>query len=551
MDGLKQFLEAIGPKRVLLMGAVALALVTTLGMLAWRGSGPEMAFLYTDLDPDSARAITEQLKAQNVPFEVAADGTAVLAPRNQLAELRMQLAGEKMGAPMGYEVLDSEQAFGVSAARSRMNEVRAIEGELSRSISTLQSVDGARVHIVMPERALFAAESRKATAAVTLKTRGRLEPEAIDAIRHLVSASVPELSPDAVSIIDQRGSLLARAGENGGLGTSQLESQQTEMAARLRTQIEVLLEPIVGQGKVRAEVAVVLNRARVEEESSTFDPDKAVVARQVTVESNDQSNQSENAPTAATIGAQLPENQAVPGAGGPSNTAARRETSEDVSYENSRINRVSLQGPGGVQRLTVAVMLDASGKGMPADQIRRLTRLVENAVGFNGERGDSVVVEAMAFRQPAPVEDATSSDLPLGMSMDQIISVAKLLIVGIIGLVAILLLKPRAGAIAAAAAAATGQAALAAPDQLEHVALPSSQQIAAQGGQPALPAPDVSSTQGSLQQFVGPDNNFLDDQIVAAGEEANGKAIALNRVGNSVASNPSEAAALIRQWMNN
>lgn len=542
MDGVKQFLEAIGPKRVLLMGAVALALITMLGMLAWRGSAPEMAFLYTDLDPASARSITDQLKAENVPFEVTNDGTAVMAPRDRLADLRMRLAGEKLGAPIGYEVLDAEQAFGVSAARSRMNEVRAIEGELARSISTLQAVNAARVHIVMPERALFAAESRKATAAVTLKTRGRLRPEAIDAIRHLVSSAVPELSPDAVSIIDQNGALLARAGENGGMGTSQLESQQTELSARYRTQIEALLEPIVGQGKVRAEVAVLLSRARVEEESHTYDPDKAVVARQITVESTDQSNESEKAPEAATVATQLPENTAQPATpGGPTSTAARRETSEEVSYENSRIDRVSQQGPGGVQRLTVAVMLDA--KTMPADQVRRLTRLVENAVGFNGERGDSVVVEAMPFRQPEPVAELEGG-LPLGITMDQIFSVAKLLIVGLIGLAAIILLRPRAGAIAAAAA--LGQPALAGGDLTALGAPGSTERAALTGsvGQPALGAPAGNAA------LPGPNDHMIVDDIAAAQADASLKHGALNRVGEAIAENPSEAAALIRQWMN-
>ena len=191
------------------MGGVAIALLAALAAVAMGGgSSDRMGYLYTDLDPTAAQAITEKLRAQNVPFSLSGDGTAVLAPEDRLPELRMSMAGEQLGGAIGYEVLDTQQAFGVSSSREKMNETRAIEGELGRSIATLQSIVNARVHIVMPERALFAPEARKASASVTVKTRGKLAPGNVEAIRYLVASAVPELSPEAISIVDQTGCLL-------------------------------------------------------------------------------------------------------------------------------------------------------------------------------------------------------------------------------------------------------------------------------------------------------------------------------------------------------
>lgn len=535
MDGLKTFVQQLGPRRLLIMGAVAIALLGVLGAVAFRGSSPEMGYLYTELDPSNAKSITDKLAAQGIPYEISADGTSVMAPREQLAELRMSLASEQMGAKIGYEVLDQEQPFGVSSERARVNETRAIEGELSKSIETLKNVSGARVHIVMPERAMFATQTRKATASVTLKTQGRLPNEAIDSIRYLVSSAVPELSPDNVSIVDQTGALLARAGE-GAAAVSRIEEQQNAMAEQLRTQVEALLEPIVGQGKVRAEVAVLLNRSQAREESETYDPDNQVVARQVTVESNDQSAETDPASRAATVGAQLPDAQGLGGGGGSGRNAARNETSEDTTYQNSLTRKVTETAPGGVERLTVAVMLDGGAKGMPPAQVQRLSRLVENAIGFDAQRGDSVVVESMPFSAPKVVEDA-SAGLPLGLTADHIVSIVKLLVIAVVGLIVIRMIRSKKGAEQPLAVAAGGSPELLGDDG----ALPMLAGGAPEGGEgvPRL-------------GYLGPaaDGSELRHEIELAQANSAEKHTALEQVGQAVSQNPMEAAALVRQWLN-
>ncbi len=534
-------LAQLGRGRALAIGAVGLALVIGLVMLAMRPSSAGLAYLYTDLDPSSAQAISEKLKAQNIEFQLSADGTAILAPQDRLAELRMSLAGEQLGGKIGYEVLDAEQPFGLSAAREKMNETRAIEGELARSISTLQAVSAARVHIVMPDKAIFAREERKASAAVTLKTRSRLSGENIEAIRSLVAAAVPELSPEAVSIIDAQGRLLARAGEAGSAGGQEIDERQLALEERLRGQIEQLLEPIVGAGKVRAEVSAELDRAQKREEARMFDPDAQVISRQISVESGKQDQESQAGDGGVTVGNQLPTGGASgPASGGTQTQSRANETSEDVTYDNSRTDTVTATGPGGIKRLSVAVSIDpGTKKSLPADQMQKLTRLVENAVGYDAERGDSVVVEAMPFTPPAE-EEGAGLDIMRYVPTAQILPMLELLLVAGVGLMVLKMVRSGAGDASSSGAAALLSGRRAAdslePDANGDTMLPALE------GDPALPAPPSLANPSHMAA--------LDQEIALAQVEGGIKASSLKRIGETIASNPAESASVIRQWMN-
>lgn len=517
----------------MVMGGVALVLLAVLGGVAMRGGSPGMGFLYTDLDPAAAQAITEKLKAADVPFQLSADGTSVMAPQDKLAELRMSMAADRLGGKIGYEVLDEEEPFGVSASRARINENRAAEGELAKSIESLDSVSRARVHLVLPERAMFAPEPRRASAAVTVKTRGRLPRETIEAIRYLVASSVPELAPEAVSIIDQSGALLARAGEAGEAGASQADERQIAVEARLRTQIEELLEPIVGEGKVRAEVAAQIDRDQTREEANVFDPDKQVVAHQINVQSNDLNSENAPPPQGASVAAQLPEAQGQ-AASMPrdTRTAQRGETSEDTTYENSQTRSVTIRAPGKVTRLTVAVMIDGGKKGLPQPQIKRLTRLVENAVGADSQRGDNVVIESMEFSAGDPLADAEDG-LFSTLSIDQLVSFAELLMIAVVGLIALRMLRPRAElALPGGAAGALGG-----PTGAEMFALAGQTADGSAAGRELEAAPDTSVP-------------LLDQEIALAQVDGRVKLSALKRIGDAISDNPGEAASVIRQWMN-
>jgi flagellar M-ring protein FliF len=540
LEAIKNLVGQIGPKRLMLMGGVAFALLAALAFVATRGSDPQMGYLYTDLDPSAAATITEKLKAQNVEYQLSADGTSVMAPQDKLAELRMSLAGEKLGGKIGYEVLDEEQPFGVSASRAKMNETRAVEGELSKSIQTIQNVSAARVHIVMPERAMFAAESRKATAAVTVKTKGRLSSETIASIRYLVSSSVPELSPESVSVVDQTGALLARAGEAGSAGGGDADERQQAVEAKLREEVEALLEPIVGQGKVRAEVSAQIDRDQTREESNIFDPDKQVISRQVSVENGEQNSEQDAGAQTATVGNQLPEaqGQAPDGPNGSGKQSRSNQNSEDTTYDNSSTKTVTLRGPGKVTRLTVAVMVDGGEKGLPQPQMQRLQRLVENAVGMDAERGDSVVVESMRFANDDSLADKDSgffSQLP----MDRIWGLLQIIVIGVVGLIALKMLKPRIVPQPAMAAleGPAGETPLSAQSP-EMLALA---ERAADGDDDAM---------RQLEVMNNGDQPLLDQEIALAQVDGRIKLSALKRIGDAIHASPPEAASVIRQWMN-
>ena len=538
MDGLQNFFTQLGSRRLFIMGGVAMALLGVLATVALRGSSSEMGYLYTDLDGSTAQAITAKLTAQNVPFQLSADGTSIMAPKDKLPELRMAMAADKLSGKVGYEVLDAEQPFGVSSSRARMNETRAIEGELEKSLQSLDSVVKARVHIVMPERAMFASETRKATAAVSLKTRGRLPASAVQAIRYLVSSSVPELSAEQVSIVDQTGMLLARAGESDDAGASAADERQTGIENRVRSQIEGMLEPIVGQGKVRAEVSAQVARDQTREETKVFDPDKQVIGHQVTVESGDQSNENGPAPTGVSVGTQLPENQgaAATGAGGgDSRKSARNETSEDTTYENSQTHTVTVRAPGKLTRLTVAVMVDGGKKGLPAPEIARLTRLVQNAVGFDAARGDSVVVENMAFAAADALAQGEGGFLSWfsWVSADQIFGLLKLLVIAGAGLIAMRMLRPKYGQRAGDERLLANQT----------------------GDAQDLAARIANGDPDALQQIeamreAGKDTALLDQEIALAQVDGRIKLSSLKKIGATVSDSPAEAASVIRQWMN-
>lgn len=528
----------IGTRRLMMMGGVAAALLVALAALTFRGGASEMGFLYTDLDPSAAQSIAEKLKSQNVPFQLSADGTSILAPQDQLSQLRMDMAGEKLGGKIGYDVLDQEEPFGVSASRAKMNETRAIEGELSRSIQSLDGVRSARIHIVMPERDMFATESRKATAAVTVKTSGRLSGEAVESIRYLVASSVPELSAESVSIVDQTGALLARAGE-AGAGGGGADERQTAVEGKMREHIVALLEPILGQGKVRAEVSAQIDRDQTREESDVFDPDKQVISHQVTVESQDQNTESDAKADVASVATQLPENQGQPAGAGAGNTrnAAQKQNSEDTTYDNSRTRSVKLRAPGAITRLSVAVMVDGGAKGLPQPQIQRIQRLVENAVGIDAERGDSVVVESMKFAGDDSLADKGTGFFST-LTPGQIIGFLEVMAAGVFALIALRMFRQKL--VPAPEAEAEATATLLTSQNPEMLALA---EQAASGDSEAMERLEA------LQQGHA-DVQLLDQEIALAQVDGRIKGSALKRIGDAINASPPEAAAVIRQWMN-
>lgn len=543
LEFVKSLIAQIGQGRMLLVGSIGLALLAALTMIAMRPSSGDMGYLYTDLDPASAQSIIDKLKSQNVDFRLSADGTAVMAPQDRIAELRMGLAQDQLGGKIGYEVLDSEQPFGLSASREKMNETRAIEGELARSIGTLDAVTSARVHIVMPEKAIFAREERKASAAVTVRTRARLSAENIEAIRNLVASSVPELTPQAVSIVDAKGRLLARAGQEGEALSAEVDERQAAVEDKLRTEIETLLEPIVGEGRVRAEVSAEIDREQKRAEARVFDPDKQVIARQISVESGNQSQDARAGDGTVTVANQLPTADGAAGAATPGDSSQSRsnETSEDTTYDNSRTDTVTMQGPGAIKRLSVAVMIDPAEKKLPPDQMQKLQRIVENAVGYDAERGDTVIVEAMPFAVPDE-EEGSALDLLRNVPTGKIFPLIELLVVAAVGLLVMRIVRGKAGK------GDVGSPELLMPGRRASDLIATEPDENGDTTLPELSPPDAAGPPPSL---ANPSHMAqLDQEIALAQVEGGIKASSLKRIGQTITNNPAESASVIRQWMN-
>jgi flagellar M-ring protein FliF len=278
-----------------------------------------------------------------------------------------------------------------------------------------------------------------------------------------------------------------------------------------------------------------MDRSQTSEQSRTFDPDKQVIARQITVESGDNADENSAAPRGATVGAQLPEAQATAAAAtGPSRRTARNESSEEITYENSATQRTIERGPGAISRVTVAVTIDAKPKAPSQAELQRLTRLVENAVGFDAERGDSVAVEAIAFAGDEAMADAEGSLMGL-VTPDHLLTILKLLIIGGVGLVAIRMLRPRLGE---GQSAGSNESQIALPQPPEMMVLASR---AAEGDPEALQRLEAMGAGGAIP--------MLDQEIALAQVDGRVKLSALKRIGDTVAQSPADSASVIRQWI--
>jgi flagellar M-ring protein FliF len=279
VQGLLEFLRSLGAARLAAMGAVTVALIGFFALLIMRVTAPVMTTLFTDLAYEDSSAIVKDLERQNIPYELKNDGAIVLVPQDRVTRLRMKLAegGLPKGGGIGYDIFDKSDGIGATSFVQNINRLRALEGELARTIRSIDRVQAARVHLVLPERPLFARDKAEASASIMLKVRGVLEPQQVRAIRHLVASGVTDLKPERVSIVDETGRLLA----DGERGDNQLgvtaDERQTAYERRLTDQIEAIVTSVVGPGRARVQVTAEFDFNRVTQTSEKFDPEGRVM----------------------------------------------------------------------------------------------------------------------------------------------------------------------------------------------------------------------------------------------------------------------------------
>ncbi|GJE57930.1 hypothetical protein MPOCJGCO_0006 [Methylobacterium trifolii] len=431
------------------MAAVTLTLIGFFAFIIMRVSRPDMGVLFADLSMQDSASVIRDLDARGIRYETKGDsGQTIMAPRADLARLRMDLAGKGLPtqAGVGYEIFDKGDAFSSTNFVQNVNHLRALEGELARSIRAIGRVQAARVHLVMPERRLFERDREMPSAAIVLKLMGDLDPGQVRAIRHLTASSVEGLKPERVSIVDERGRLLADgargAGAEAGAG---IEEKQVGLERRLRSQIEEIVAGIVGPGRARVQVSAELDVNRVESRSETFDPESRVVRSSQT---RTESSLSGGAEGQVSVGNELPgANQDKPASS--KDTANKNE--ETTNYEISRVTKTEVVEGGRIKRLSVAVLVDgvyATGpdgkqtyQPRPAAEIERIAALVRTSVGFDKGRGDQLeVVNLRLAEAPVPAEFSEPSLVQslLSPTKEEVLRLVELGILALLTLIVLL-----------------------------------------------------------------------------------------------------------------
>jgi flagellar M-ring protein FliF len=553
VNGLLGTLRNLGPAR---LGAVGLVLATTIGFfvfLSGRMVAPSYGLLYGDLDLRDSGQIVQKLDAMNVPYQLRGDGAQILVPTDQVARLRVAMAetGLPHGGSVGYEIFDKGEGLGTSSFVQNVNHLRALEGELARTIGSIAAVQGARVHLVLPKRELFARERQEPSASIVLKTRGgdRLGKTQVSAIQHLAAAAVPGLHPGRVSIVDSEGNLLARGTEDsaGQADAANNDEMRVGYETRLARGVEEMLERSLGPGKVRAEVTAEMDFDRITTNSESYDPNGQVVrSTQTTSEQNDSSEAGDQPVTVANNLPETQTNKAAPAAAAGNRTKNGRNE-ETVNFEISKTVKSHVREGGSVRRLSVAVLVDglyavaADGsktyQPRPAEELKQLTTLVRGAIGFNADRGDTV--EVVNLRFITPEEPAVPApDGLFGLSKSELLRAAEPIALAVVGLLVMLLVvRPLIGRILEAAPAARRGLAIAGPDGQRLLAGPAGTAVASvPDGVPATAVPNGS-----------PD--AIDQMIDISQVEGRVRASSIKKIGEIVEKHPEEAVAIVRSWM--
>nr|WP_310732391.1 flagellar basal-body MS-ring/collar protein FliF [Rubrivivax gelatinosus] len=415
-------LAALPMKTKVMAGVGIAALLAIVVVLAMSLKQEEYRVLFANVGEKDGGAIVEKLAQMNVPYRFSEGGGTIMVPANQVYDLRLKLsaAGLPKGSITGYELLD-KTAFGQTQGQERINLQRALEGELTRTIQTLSSVETARVHLALPNQNGFFREQQKPSASVvlTLRPGHTLDRAQLAGIVHLVSSSVPELAAKAVSVLDGDGTLLSNQDNSAqGLDTQQLQYVREVEATYLR-RVNDLLEPVVGRDNLRATVTAEVDFSQTEQTSEEFKPNQgenaaAVRASRVSESNRPGANTPTGVPGAVSNQPPVPASAPINGTaqalqatnGGASGGNAQRDA--ETRYEVDKTVRVVRGATGIVRRLNAAVVVNhrtgTDSKGKPTstplsqEELDKLTSLVEQGIGFSKERGDSVRVVNAPFR---------------------------------------------------------------------------------------------------------------------------------------------------------
>jgi flagellar M-ring protein FliF len=551
-DALESF-KNLGLKKLAILGAAGVALLVGLIVLATNVSSGSMSPLYTNLTLEDANKITTELDGKGVQYQMAGNGTQILVPAEQALKLRMAFAAEGIpssGTIIGYEIFDKDEKLGTSNFVQNMNQLRALEGELARTIMSMNQIKNARVHLVVPKNELFRKDKVEVTASITVTMGGseKLNPGEVAAIRYLVASAVPGLAVENVTIVDSRGVLLARGGsdkDDPAVYASNSQEFRSNTEAQLRDRVEELLEKYVGMGNVKAQVAAEINFDRTVTEEETYDPESQVARSVQTTEENEASDEKSSNDN-VSVANNLPNASA---GGANNNTQKKNRTDEVTNYEISKKVTNHVSETGTVKKLSIAVLIDgiyeedpktgeAKYKERTPEEIAKLTALVKSAIGFDDKRGDSIEITSLQFSQDFGGYKKESTFEFLQQDLQ---SVIQILVMGLVAMMVIfMVIRPLVKR-----ALEVNQAQQAALEASNGVAM-----IAGPGGTTATGQP-------AQAQIAGPGGNAMNE---AFGDEEEGfsalsgirgpqKSASIKKINELIENNSEEAASVLRSWL--
>lgn len=541
---------------VAILGITAGVTIALILMASGMGRA-EKALLYTELSLKEAGEISARLEQMNVKYELRSGGTAIFVERDKIQNAKMTLAADNLpsSASIGYDIFDQAGSMGQTTFTQNINKLRALQGELERTITTLDGVEAARVLLVLPVRQLFQTKTEKAKASVTIKlSANSIGHRQTTAIQHLVASAVPGLITGSVTIIDDTGRVLSD-GNADALNGNASSGRRADIEEALRSKIQQVLTSITGQAGVEVQVNVELDRDRITEKSTVFDPDGQVVISSSTSEQNsDDKDRAQNG--AVTVGGNVPSSSSAEDTE-PGSSSVTSSTTETINYGVSKTETTRVFQSGVIKRLSIAVNVDgvagvdAEGNSTwvprTAEEMIQIENLVKSAVGFDLSRKDQVQVTNIRFSKPTPLVIDDTASKP-GFDKNDIMRMIELAILAIVSIVMMLFLgRPLimalfsgGGALVggsgglAIAGAGGGVVAAGIGNNGAMPQLPGASGV--NPGQAALPAPDAA---GGFEE-PGLDVSQIEGQV---------KASSVKKVAGIVESHPEESMSILRTWL--
>lgn len=535
VNSLIQTLKSLGTARLAAMGGVAVFLMGFLIYLATRLGTTEMGILFNELEPPEAKKIISVLEEQNVPYKLFKNGTEIQVPIADVLKLRVQLAETaNAGSVVGYELFDKAQSPGIGHDVLNLQMLRALEGELARTIKAIDHVKAARVHLVLPKREMFSREEQKPSASVIVKMdsdKERLNAKQVEGIQRLVAAAVPKMDVQSVSILDTRGTLLTKeyiSEEQRTMSTN--EEMRRDYEQRLTRSVQTLLEKSVGQDKVRVNISLEMDFDQVTVNKELFDPDAQVLRSSTTIEENSKTDEKE---PIVSVEQNLPDAE-VKNANQVTSQANRTE--ETVNYEISKQVISQTRKNGVIKRISAAVIVDGIYTTLPngtreysprsEKEMDLLAALVRSAIGYDANRGDMIEVVNLPFFNPEDLFREEDPVLFMGFTKQEIIKMVEGLGVALVAVLVILLVV-RPLIVKAFE-----------PAEIEE------EEKLLMAGQNGLP-PQLTGPEGEVDDST----SQLEELIDIARVEGRVKASSVRKIGEIIDQHPEEAVNIIRNWL--